>query len=291
MNISVFGLGYVGCVTMAWLADRGHRVCGVDINETKVEMLNSGTSPIIEPGLGELIDKGQKAGFLRATNDALEAVVTSEMSIVCVGTPSQSNGALSLHGVKEVSRQIGKALAEKKGPHCVVVRSTVLPGTVRNVIIPILEEASGRQAHKDFDICFHPEFLREGSSLLDCQKPPFTIIGQVSTRGGDWVAGLYDGVEAPIERITLEEAEMLKYACNCFHAVKVVFANEIGVLCKAMGIDSHKVMDVFSKDTKLNISPAYLKPGFAFGGSCLPKDLRALQYCAREKNESVPILL
>jgi GDP-mannose 6-dehydrogenase len=290
MRISIFGLGYVGCVTAACLAKAGHAVWGVDIKRDKVEMINAGRSPIIEKGIEEMIAEGRTCNYLRATTDPLEAVLCTDISLVCVGTPSNGNGSLDLNGVIAVSQQIGEALARKSSYHCVVFRSTILPGTVRNVLIPILSKVSGREVHNDFDVCFNPEFLREGSSISDFYHPPFTIIGQETSRGGDVVACLYDGINAPIGRITYEGAEMVKYACNSFHALKVTFANEIGVLCKSLGIDSHQVMELFALDKKLNISPAYLKPGFAFGGSCLPKDLRALLYKAKELDLTVPVL-
>ena len=289
MKVSLFGLGYVGCVTAACLAKCGHDVLGVDVNTDKVGMINAGKSPIIEEGLAEIILESQIGGRFRATTDPVEAVLNSEVSLVCVGTPSNGNGSLDLKAVKAVARQIGEALREKNY-HCVVFRSTVLPGTVRNVLIPILSEASEKTAHRDFDVCFNPEFLREGSAIHDFYHPPFTAIGCATSRGGDTVACLYNDVVAPVEKTSFEVAEMLKYACNGFHALKVTFANEIGSLCKGMGIDSHHVMELFSQDQKLNISKAYLKPGFAFGGSCLPKDLRALLYKSKELDLDSPLL-
>ena len=289
MKVSLFGLGYVGCVTAACLAKCGHDVLGVDVNADKVGMINAGKSPIIEEGLAEIILESQIGGRFRATTDPVEAVLNSEVSLVCVGTPSNGNGSLDLKAVKAVARQIGEALREKNY-HCVVFRSTVLPGTVRNVLIPILTEASEKTAHRDFDVCFNPEFLREGSAIHDFHHPPFTAIGCATSRGGDTVACLYDDVVAPVEKTSFEVAEMLKYACNGFHALKVTFANEIGSLCKGMGIDSHHVMELFAQDQKLNISKAYLKPGFAFGGSCLPKDLRALLYKSKELDLDSPLL-
>lgn len=290
MKVSIFGLGYVGCVTAACLAKAGHQVCGVDISRDKVEMLNAGRSPVVEKGLEQLISDGRQEGSLYATTDPFEAVFNTEISLVCVGTPSNGNGSLQLDGIKTVSRQIGESLGRKKTYHCVVFRSTILPGTVRKVLIPMLIQASGRQVHKDFDVCFNPEFLREGSSIDDFYTPPFTVIGQETPKGGDTLARLYHGVDAPVERTTYEVAEMLKYTCNSFHALKVTFANEVGALCKSLEIDSHRVMELFTLDKKLNISPAYLKPGFAFGGSCLPKDLRALMYRAKEADLDMPVL-
>jgi GDP-mannose 6-dehydrogenase len=289
MKVSLFGMGYVGCVTAACLAKCGHDVLGVDVNADKVGMINAGKSPIIEEGLAEIILESQIGGRFRATTDPVEAVLNSEVSLVCVGTPSNGNGSLDLKAVKAVARQIGEALREKSY-HCIVFRSTVLPGTVRNVLIPILSEASEKTVDRDFDVCFNPEFLREGSAIHDFYHPPFTAIGCATSRGGDTVACLYDGVVAPVEKTSFEVAEMLKYACNGFHALKVTFANEIGSLCKGMGIDSHHVMELFSQDKKLNISKAYLKPGFAFGGSCLPKDLRALLYKSKELDLDSPLL-
>jgi GDP-mannose 6-dehydrogenase len=290
MNVSLFGLGYVGCVTAACLAKSGHEVWGVDVNADKVAMINAGKSPIIEKGLGEIILESQSNGRFRATADPVEAVRYTEISLICVGTPSNGNGSLDLRAVKAVASQIGETLRNKDAYHCVVFRSTVLPGTVRNVLIPILSEASGKTVGEDFDVCFNPEFLREGSAIHDFYHPPFTAIGCSTSRGGDTVARLYEGVVASVEKTSFEVAEMLKYTCNSFHALKVTFANEIGSFCKGLGIDSHTVMELFSRDQKLNISKAYLKPGFAFGGSCLPKDLRALLYKAKELDLDSPLL-
>jgi GDP-mannose 6-dehydrogenase len=290
MKVSIFGLGYVGVVTAACLTKADCDVWGVDVNDDKVGMMNAGQCPIIEPGLDDLIKEGHQRGKLHATTDATEAVLTTDVSLVCVGTPSKRNGSLDLHGVEIVAQEIGEALRQKKGHHCVILRSTVMPGTTRNLLIPTLEAASQKKVHKDFDVCFNPEFLREGSSIKDFYKPPFTVIGQETSRGGDAVVALYKGVDGPQERTTYEVSEMLKYACNAYHAIKVTFANEIGVICKSMGIDSHRVMELFALDKKLNISSAYLKPGFAFGGSCLPKDLRALMYKAKEQDIDIPVL-
>ena len=290
MKASLFGLGYVGCVTAACLAKCGHEVWGVDINADKVGMINAGKSPIIENGLEELILEGNRNGRFRATTDVNEALLNTDVSLICVGTPSNGNGSLDLKAVKAVTEQIGKALRDKNSYHCVVFRSTMLPGTVREILIPILVESSQKTAHGDFDVCFNPEFLREGSAIHDFYHPPFTAVGCMTYRGRDTVARLYEGVEGSMETTSYEVAEMLKYACNSFHALKVTFANEIGSLCKGMGIDSHSVMDLFTRDQKLNISKAYLKPGFAFGGSCLPKDLRALLYKSKELDLESPLL-
>ena len=290
MKASLFGLGYVGCVTAACLAKCGHEVWGVDINADKVGMINAGKSPIIENGLEELILEGNRNGRFRATTDVNEALLNTDVSLICVGTPSNGNGSLDLKAVKAVTEQIGKALRDKNSYHCVVFRSTMLPGTVREILIPILVESSQKTAHGDFDVCFNPEFLREGSAIHDFYHPPFTAVGCMTYRGRDTVARLYEGVEGSMETTSYEVAEMLKYACNSFHALKITFANEIGSLCKGMGIDSHSVMDLFTRDQKLNISKAYLKPGFAFGGSCLPKDLRALLYKSKELDLDSPLL-
>jgi GDP-mannose 6-dehydrogenase len=290
MKVSVFGLGYVGCVTAACLSQDGHQVIGVDINEMKIGMINEGKSPIVEKGLEDLIRSGRQQGTLQATTDLPGAVMDSDVSLVCVGTPSCSNGSLDLHTVKTISRELGNALRGKNKYHCFVFRSTVLPGTIRQTVIPLLEKWSGKTAHEDFDVCFNPEFLREGSSIKDFYNPPFTVIGANTSRGTDVVASLSEAIGAPIERTTFEVAEMVKYVCNAFHALKVTFANEIGNLCKALHMDSHQVMSMVCQDTKLNISSAYLKPGFAFGGSCLPKDLRAILYQGKELDLVSPLL-
>jgi GDP-mannose 6-dehydrogenase len=290
MRVSLFGLGYVGCVTAACLAKCGHELWGVDVNPDKVGMINTGKSPIIEKGLEEIILESHRNGRFRATTDAREAVLITDVSLVCVGTPSNGNGSLDLKAVKAVAEQVGKALREKDSYHCIVFRSTMLPGTVRNTLIPILTESSQKTVHSDFDVCFNPEFLREGTAIHDFYHPPFTAVGCMNSRAGEVVARLYEGVEGGVEQTSFEVAEMLKYACNSFHALKISFANEIGFLCKGLGIDSHAVMDLFTRDEKLNISKAYLKPGFAFGGSCLPKDLRALAYKSKELDIDSPLL-
>jgi GDP-mannose 6-dehydrogenase len=290
VKLSVFGLGYVGCVSAACLAEAGNQVIGVDVNPTKVEIINDGRSPIVEDGVNELIATVVKAGQLVATTDSERAIRDSELSLVCVGTPSNQNGSLHLQHVEQVCREIGAALKTKSQRHVVVIRSTMLPGTVQNTVIPALEESSGKKAGTDFGICINPEFLREGSSLKDYHAPPFTLIGADDEDTVAAVRGLYANINAPVFVTSLKTAEMVKYVCNCFHALKVSFANEIGNLCKALEIDSHEVMNVFCQDTKLNLSPYYLKPGFAFGGSCLPKDLRAINYKAKELDVEVPVL-
>ena len=290
MKLSIFGLGYVGCVSSACFGTAGHEVIGVDVNRTKIDLINSGRSPIVEPGIDQLIGDLVKANRLRATDDATEAVLGSDMSLVCVGTPSNHNGSLDIAYVKRACQQIGEAIGSKPGYHIVVVRSTMLPGTIEKKLIPILEVYSGKRLSRDFGVVVNPEFLREGSSIQDFNNPPFTIIGADSEDAAAPVARLYAGIDAPIIRLGLKEAEMVKYASNCFHALKITFANEIGNICKALGVDSHEVMRVFCEDTKLNLSPYYLKPGFAFGGSCLPKDLRAITYKAREVDVDTPML-
>ncbi|HEY8559748.1 MAG TPA: nucleotide sugar dehydrogenase [Pyrinomonadaceae bacterium] len=290
MKISVFGLGYVGAVSAACFAAEGHQVIGVDVNQTKVDIINAGNSPIIEEGIGELVRQAVDANRLRATLDVREAVENSDVSIVCVGTPSNDNGSLKLDYVERVSQQIGEAIAGKSSPHTVVMRSTMLPGTIASLVKPTLEKYSGKRCGTDYDVAINPEFLREGTSIKDFYAPPFTLIGADSEQTGEVVKSLYAKIDAPLYVTSLEAAEMVKYACNCFHGLKVSFANEIGNICKELGIDGHEVMDVFCKDTKLNLSPYYLKPGFAFGGSCLPKDLRALQYKAKELDLRVPVL-
>jgi GDP-mannose 6-dehydrogenase len=290
VRLSVFGLGYVGCVSAACFAEDGNDVTGVDVNPTKVEIINSGKTPIIEEGINELIGKVVAAGRLRATTDSARAVHDSDLSLICVGTPSNQNGSLHLRHVEQVCREIGAALKTKAQRHIVVIRSTMLPGTIQNTVIPALEATSGKKAGTDFGICINPEFLREGSSLKDFHNPPFTLIGADDEETTSAVRGLYANINAPVFVTSLKTAEMVKYVCNCFHALKVSFANEIGNICKALEIDSHEVMHVFCQDTKLSLSPYYLKPGFAFGGSCLPKDLRAINYKAKELDVEVPVL-
>src|SRR4026207_2399539 len=290
MRISIFGIGYVGCVSAACFARAGHEVVGVDVNPTKVEIINSGASPIVEPGISELIAEVVKEGKLSATTDTANAVRTTDISLVCVGTPSKPNGSLDLGHVRRVCEQIGEALADKSERHTIVIRSTMLPGSIESVAQPAIESASGKEAGKDFGLAVNPEFLREGTSLKDFYAPPFTLIGTDEEQTAAVVSGLYSGIDAPIFTTSTRTAEMVKYVCNCFHALKVSFANEIGNICKALELDSHEVMNVFCADTKLNLSPYYLKPGFAFGGSCLPKDLRAINYKAKELDVEVPVL-
>jgi len=289
-NISVFGLGYVGVVLAACLADNGHQVQGLDVNPLKVRIINEGRSPILEDGISELVGKVVRQGSLKAGSDVRQAIGSSDLSFICVGTPSNPNGSIDLTYIKRVCEEIGAALAEKTTYHVLVVRSTLLPGSTENVVIPILEEKSGKKAGQDFGVCFNPEFLREGSSIRDFYHPPFTIIGGTDERAVQALGAVYAMLDAQRFDVPIKVAEMIKYTNNTFHALKVTFANEIGNICKAQGIDSHQVMEIFCQDTKLNLSPYYLKPGFAFGGSCLPKDVRALLYQAKRLDLDVPVL-
>jgi GDP-mannose 6-dehydrogenase len=290
LRISVFGLGYVGTVSAGCLASDGHQVLGVDPVPTKVDLINRGQSPIIEADIGEIIAESAKDGRLRATDDSTRAILETDLSFVCVGTPSQANGNLDLRYIRRICEQIGDALKGKNARHTIVIRSTILPGTMHKIVIPTLEEFSGKRAGVDFGVCNNPEFLREGSAVNDFRSPPKTVIGELDRASGDALATLYEKLEAPLIRTDLETAEMVKYVDNCWHALKIGFANEIGNLSKSFGIDSHAVMNIFCQDRKLNISPAYLLPGFAFGGSCLPKDLRALSYQAKMHDLHLPIL-
>jgi GDP-mannose 6-dehydrogenase len=290
MNISIFGLGYVGAVSAGCLASDGHVVVGVDPNQTKVNLINQGITPIIERDIGEIIAKAVAGGALRATTSVQEAVASTDISLICVGTPSQLNGNLDLSYVRRVCEEIGAAIGGKPSFHVVVARSTMLPGSMRNIVIPTLEQASGKKAGVDFGVCNNPEFLREGTAVHDYHHPPKTVIGESDSRAGQMLVDLYAAMDAPLIRTDVETAEMVKYADNSWHAVKVAFANEIGNLSKAVGIDGHKVMAIFCQDTKLNLSPYYMKPGFAFGGSCLPKDVRALTYKARSLDIDTPLL-
>jgi len=290
LKVSIFGLGYVGTVCAGCLAKEGHEIIGVDPVRTKVQLVNAGKSPIIEADIEELIADAVESGRLRATDDSAQAILDTAISFVCVGTPSQINGNLDLTHVRHVCEQLGQGLKNKTARHTVVIRSTILPGTMRRMVIPVLEEHSGKKAGKDFGVCNNPEFLREGSAVMDFTLPPKTVIGELDAASGDALVGLYAKLKAPLIRTDIETAEMVKYVDNSWHALKIGFANEIGNLCKSFSIDAHRAMEIFCQDTKLNISTAYLKPGFAFGGSCLPKDLRALAYSAKLHDLELPIL-
>ena len=290
MRISVFGLGYVGCVSAACLANDGHSVIGVYVDPKKLDLLRTGRSPITEPGLEELVREVVSSGRLRVSSDSQAAVRDTEVSIICVGTPSSSNGSPTLDHVKDVIREISLALGRKNEYHVVVVRSTVPPDTVLGQLVPLIEQSSGLCAGLDFGVCMNPEFLREGSAIKDYYHPGLVVIGQLDQRSGDVAQQMYSAIQASIERTAIPIAEMAKYTSNAFNAVKITFANEIGNLCKAHGIDGREVMDLFCKDQNLNTSAAYLKPGFAFGGSCLPKDLRALVHRAKERDLDLPLL-
>lgn len=290
LKISIFGLGYVGAVSAGCLAAEGHTVIGVDPNATKVDLINAGNTPIIEQGLGDLIKAGVDQGRLSATSDVHAAVAETDLSIICVGTPSQSNGSLDLTYVRRVCQQIGEVLKDKDDFHVVVARSTMLPGSMMGTVIPTLEESSGKQAGVGFGVCINPEFLRESTAVHDFYHPPKTVIGETDQKSGDILSSLYSELNAPMIRTDVATAEMVKYTDNVWHALKVGFANEIGNICKQVGIDGHAVMDIFCQDTKLNLSSYYMKPGFAFGGSCLPKDVRAMTHKARMLDLDVPIL-
>lgn len=288
MRVSVFGLGYVGTVTAACLAKAGHEVVGVDINAEKVAMVNTATPPVVEPGLAELLAAVVGGGHLRATTRSAEAVAASDVSLVCVGTPSRANGQLDVDAVARTGQRIGEALRERAEPHAVVLRSTVLPGTTEGCLIPaLLAGAGGRAAMR---VAVNPEFMREGSSLADFARPPLTLVGCGDPATASLLRSLYEGVEAPFVHTTVRTAEMVKYVSNAFHALKVCFANEIGGLCAALGAEAQEVMSIFRMDRKLNVGEAYLRPGFAFGGSCLPKDLRALLHAARDADVALPVL-
>ena len=290
MRVSIFGLGYVGSVSAASFAADGHSVVGVDVNADKVQAVTSGRSPIVEPGLDEMLARSVSEGRLRATTDTAAAIRDTEVSLLCVGTPSRRNGSLDLTYLERVAEQIGAALKDKSDYHVVVVRSTVLPGTTHTVVIPALERTSGKKYGEGFGVSVNPEFLREGTALADFRKPPLTLVGHNHAADASGTIALYQSIDAPLVSTSIRVAEMLKYTSNTWHALKVCFANEIGNLCKKLDVDSHEVMDIFCRDEKLNLSPYYLKPGFAFGGSCLPKDVRALQYRAKEVDVDLPVI-
>jgi GDP-mannose 6-dehydrogenase len=289
VKVTLFGLGYVGSVTATCLAARGHDVVGVDTDPGKVAVLASGKSPVVEPGLDELVTEVIAAGKLRATTSIAEGLADSDLSLVCVGTPSGAGGATDLSYVRKVVAEIGRQIADSTRPHTVVVRSTVPPGTVDDIVVPLLEESSGRKVGDDLQVAMCPEFLREGSSVTDFFEPPFLVIGG-SAEAAAVLTELFTFLSCPVETVPLRAAESVKYACNAFHAVKVSFANELARLYRLLDVDARRVMEVFVQDTQLNVSPAYLRPGFAFGGSCLPKDLRSLLYLARMNCVDLPLL-
>ncbi|TMQ29356.1 MAG: nucleotide sugar dehydrogenase [Nitrospirae bacterium] len=290
MRISIFGMGYVGCVCAGCLTDLGHEIVAVESNPIKLAMITEGKSPVIETGVDRLISNAVQARRLRATADFVDAIHSTDLTMVCVGTPNRSNGSIDLSAVLRVCEQIGQALSSKQDYYTVVVRSTVVPGTVEERLLPMLQKTSGKKAGRDFGLCMNPEFLREGTSIADFYHPSRTVIGEFDRRSGDALSKVYEPLSAPMIRTKLRVAEMTKYADNTFHALKISFANEIGNICKALEIDSHEVMSIFCADKKLNLSASYLKPGFAFGGSCLPKDLRSICYQANEHDIEVPLL-
>jgi GDP-mannose 6-dehydrogenase len=290
MNIAVLGMGYVGCVSAACLADMGHQVIGVDVDPHKLEMLRRHQPPIVEPGLDGLLKTVMENGRLTVTDDTSQAVRQADVTMICVGTPSRPNGSLETGHLDRVVQQVGAALENRDRYRVVAVRSTLLPGVLAERIIPALENASGLKAGADFGVCVNPEFLRESTAIADFRNPPFTLIGALDGRSGEVLADAYSGLAAPVYCIPPDAAAMVKYASNAYHALKVAFGNEIGAICRTLSIDSHQVMKVFSEDRHLNISAAYLRPGFAFGGSCLPKDVRALLYAARQRDVQTPLL-
>jgi len=290
MNISVFGLGYVGSVTAACLAKNGHFVIGVDIKREKVEAINEGKSPVFEKELNELISEVVATGKLKATVSVEEAIENSDISLICVGTPSNLDGSINLEHIKRVCSDIGKALKTKNDFHVVVVRSTILPGTTENILIPILERESGKKVFKDFGVCVNPEFMREGHAIYDFYNLERIVIGAIDKYSGDLVEKIYSEIKAPVIRVDVKTAEMIKYVDNVFHGMKVAFANEIGTLCKMLGINGREVMKIFCMDRKLNLSSYYFTPGFAFGGSCIPKDLRALLHKSKELEVDSPLI-
>lgn len=290
MNISIFGLGYVGSVTAACLGKNGHSIIGVDIKEEKVRAINEGKAPVFEKDLDKLTNEVVSSGKLKATTSADDAIKNSESSLICVGTPSNSDGSINLRHIKRVCRDIGRALEDKNEFHVVVFRSTILPDTTESILIPILESESGKKVVKDFGVCVNPEFMREGHAIHDFYNPGRVVIGDIDKRSGDLVEEIYRGVNAPIIRVNIKTGEMIKYVYNSFHGMKVAFANEIGTLCKKLEIDGREVMNIFCMDRKLNLSSYYLKPGFAFGGSCIPKDLKAILNKSKELEVDSPLI-
>ncbi|MBL4589872.1 MAG: nucleotide sugar dehydrogenase [Alphaproteobacteria bacterium] len=290
MDVSVFGIGYVGAVTSACLSDSGHNIIAVDTFDVKVQCINEGRSPIVENGLDDLISKGLKSGKLRATTDYVDAINNSDVSLVCVGTPSAPDGSLGLNFITDICEQIGEVLKTKDTFHTVVIRSTVIPGTLMNVVLPCLEKASGKKAGVDFGLGNNPEFLRESTAIADYYDPTEIVVGALDDKTAKMIMGLYEGIEAPRVVCDVQVAEGVKYVSNAWRAAKVGFANEMGNILKEHDVDSHKVMDIFFKDTKMNLSKYFLTPGFAFGGSCLPKDVRAIRASANDKGLKTPLL-
>jgi GDP-mannose 6-dehydrogenase len=290
MRVIIWGLGYVGTVSAGCLAQLGHEVVGIEPNLSKVRTLNAGQSPVKEPGLDSLVSKAVAEGRLRAASDGVSLIPWADVSLICVGTPSDADGSLMLNHVRKVAADIGSGLRDASKYHVVALRSTVFPGTARNVLGEILEEQSGRDLGQDFGVAMNPEFMREANAIDDFYKPSYTVIGALDSQSGDWIEELYRPLHSTVRRVSLEAAEILKLCNNAFHALKIGFANEVGRLCDKISIDSDAVMQLICADNKLNISPAYLKPGFAFGGSCLPKDLRSLNFHARRLGVELPIL-
>ena len=290
MKISIFGLGYVGAVSLACLSRDGHDVIGVDIDRAKLDLILAGKTPVVEEGMVDLMAQVAANGRVTVTTDAQRAVLDSEISLVCVGTPSAANGSQDQGAILRLAEDIGRAIGEKRAPHVVVFRSTLVPGTVEDVLRPIIEARSGKKDGEGFFLCFQPEFLREGSSIRDYDKPPFTIIGANHDYPAERLRALFGNLPCKFIQTSVRSAEMMKYCCNNFHALKITFANETARLCEALGVDAFEVMDLVCQDTQLNISRAYLKPGFAFGGSCLPKDLRATTYLAKTHDVEIPML-
>jgi len=289
MNISIFGLGYVGAVSVACLARDGHKVIGVDVDESKLALIREGKTPVVEEGMVELMAKVVASGNVTVTSDAGQALLASDVSLLCVGTPSAPNGSQDQGAVLRLAGQLGRALRDKSASHTFVFRSTLVPGTVEDVLVPILERESGKQEGRDFYACFQPEFLREGSSIRDYDRPPFTIVGTNHAECARVLRQLFGHLPCDFHVTSVRSAEMVKYCCNNFHALKITFANETARLCEGLGVDPFEVMDLVCRDTQLNISRAYLKPGFAFGGSCLPKDLRATLYLAKQTDVELPV--
>ncbi|MGH8642714.1 MAG: nucleotide sugar dehydrogenase [Burkholderiales bacterium] len=290
MKISIFGLGYVGAVSLACLARDGHSVIGVDIDPAKLELIRSGRTPVVEEGMVDLMAKVATSGRISVTTEAVQAVLRSELSLICVGTPSAPNGSQDLSAMIKLAHELGRSMRAKADRHVFVFRSTVVPGTVEDVLRPIIERESGKKSGRDFDVCFQPEFLREGTSIRDYDRPPFTVVGADTEAPVNRLRELYGHLPCEFYATSIRAAEMVKYCCNNFHALKITFANETARLCEALGVDAFQVMDLVCKDRQLNISPAYLKPGFAFGGSCLPKDLRATLYLAKTRDVEMPML-